>query len=76
MRLGELWFESARLKIMRLCLVQVAVFEKRTPKIDMSIDETRINLHSLSILCNCLLKLPVFFQEGSIAIPRRGGPWS
>src|SRR6266436_5540529 len=76
MRLGELWFDPGRLQIMRFCFRQVALFEKRTSKVDMSIDETRINLHSLPILRNCLLKPPVFFQEGPIAIPRRRRPWS
>src|SRR5205807_2126307 len=75
MRLGELWFEPGRLQIMRLCFRQVALYEKRTREIDMSIDQTRINPHSLPILRNCLLELPLFFQEGAIAMPGERGLW-
>src|SRR5437667_12365004 len=75
MRLGELWFEPGRLQIMRLCFRQVALYEKRTREIDMSIDQTRINLHSVLILRNCLLALPLFFQEGAIAMPSKRGLW-
>src|SRR5437588_234393 len=75
MRLGELWFEPRRLEVMRLCFRQFALCEKRTREIDMGIDQTRIDLHSVPIVRNCLLDLPLFFQEGAIAMPGQRGLW-
>lgn len=75
MRLGELWFEPGGLQKMRLRFRQIALYEKRTREIDMSITQTRINLHSVPILRNCLLQLPLFFQEGAVAMPGQRGLW-
>ena len=68
MRMSEFGVEPGRLQIMCLCLLQVALREKRAGEIDMSIDKMRISSHSLPILRNCLLEFPVFFQESAIAI--------
>src|SRR5207237_10169788 len=76
MRLGQFWVEPGRLQVMRLCFLQVVLCQKRTCKINMSIDKTRVDLERLPILRNCLLEFAMFFQEGAITIPGQGGLWS
>ena len=73
MRLGKLWIElGGRLKML-LCFWQVALFQERSPKIYLSIDQTGIGADRFSILRSGLIQFAVFFQKGPIAMMGQRG---
>src|SRR5205823_9723359 len=74
-----MWLSEFRVEIgcllkMVLCFRKISLIKKQTSEVDMSIDQTGIELQGLAVMPNCFLDFATFFQERAIAVVRLGGP--
>src|SRR4029078_707701 len=74
-RLGQFRVQFSRLFKMASSFRQLSFAQKQGTQIDVSVDVSRIQLQSLSVFCNCLFWLSVFFQECTVTVMRLRRFW-